>query len=85
MATRARCHEIRIIITNVPTMVSTPVRSWLSDCCVLCETLSMSLVTRLSRSPRACVSRYDSGIACNFASTSWRRRIIVRCTTPAKR
>jgi hypothetical protein len=29
-----------------------PLSSWLSDCCMLCATLSMSLVTRLSRSPR---------------------------------
>ena len=85
MATNANSHEIQIIIPTVPTMVSTPVSSWLIDCCMLCDTLSMSLVTRLSTSPRACWSRCHSGIACSLASTSARSRNIVRCTTPASR
>ena len=57
MATSASSHEIQSIIAMVPMMVSTPVSNWLMLCCRLCDTLSMSLVTRLSRSPRACVSR----------------------------
>ena len=40
------------IITSTPINESTDVSSWLSVCCRLCEMLSMSLVTRLSRSPR---------------------------------
>ena len=47
---------VHSIITTTPMIVSTDVSSWLSDCCRLWATLSMSLVTRLSRSPRACWS-----------------------------
>ena len=35
---------------------SSDVMSWLRDCCKLCEMLSMSFVTRLSKSPRDCLS-----------------------------
>ena len=48
--------EMRNIITTTPMRVSTEVSIWLSVCCRLCATLSMSLVTRLSRSPRGWVS-----------------------------
>ena len=44
------------IITSTPMMVSTEVSSWLSVCWRLWATLSMSLVTRLSRSPRGWLS-----------------------------
>ena len=44
--------EIVYIITVTPTTVSNELRIWLSVCCRLCDRLSMSLVTRLSRSPR---------------------------------
>ena len=84
-ATRARCHEIHSIIASVPTIVSRPVRSWLNDCCRLWDTLSMSLVTRDSRSPRACSSTYGRGNRWSFSSTSDRSRNMVRCTTPASR
>ena len=44
--------EIVYIITTTPITVSSDVRIWLVVCCRLCDRLSMSLVTRLSRSPR---------------------------------
>ncbi len=55
-ATTASSGEIVNIITAVPMSSSTDVSIWLSVCCRLCATLSMSLVTRLSRSPRDCLS-----------------------------
>ena len=51
-ATSARIGEMMNIIVSTPISVSTDVSSWLSVCCRLWEMLSMSLVTRLSRSPR---------------------------------
>ena len=44
------------IMIITPTMVSVEVRSWLNVCCRLCAMLSMSFVTRLSRSPRGWLS-----------------------------
>ena len=55
-ATTASSGEIVNIITAVPMSSSTEVSIWLSVCCRLCATLSMSLVTRLRRSPRDCLS-----------------------------
>ncbi len=52
IATSASSGEIHTIITTRPSRVSTDSTSWLIDCCRPCEMLSMSLVTRLSRSPR---------------------------------
>ena len=49
--------ETRNIITRTPTTVSTEFSNWLRVCCRLCCTLSMSLVTRLSSSPRGCLSK----------------------------
>ena len=52
-ATSGSSGEImNIITTSTPTSVSADVSIWLSVCCRLWATLSMSLVTRLSRSPR---------------------------------
>ena len=51
-ATSDSIHEIQIIIATVPTIVSTCVSIWDSVCWRLCAMLSMSFVTRLSRSPR---------------------------------
>ena len=48
---------IQNIITSTPMTVSIEVISWVSVCCRVLEMLSMSLVTRLSRSPRGCVSK----------------------------
>ncbi len=45
--------EIVNIMIVTPSSVSSDVRIWLVVCCRLWERLSMSLVTRLSRSPRA--------------------------------
>ena len=55
-ATTASSGEIVNIMIPTPISNSTDVSIWLSVCCKLCATLSMSLVTRLSRSPRACLS-----------------------------
>ena len=38
-------------------MVSSEVTSWLSVCCSVCAMLSVSLVARLSTSPRCCWSK----------------------------
>ena len=43
-------------VTVTPISVRSEVRIWLTVCCRLCARLSMSLVTRLSRSPRDCLS-----------------------------
>ena len=51
-ATSASSGEIVIIMTSTPTSVSDEVRIWLRVCWRLWARLSMSLVTRLSRSPR---------------------------------
>ena len=55
-ATSASSGEIVNIMIATPMSSSTDVSIWLSVCCRLCATLSMSFVTRLSRSPRGCLS-----------------------------
>ena len=55
-ATSASCHDTVNIITMTPTMVRSDVMSWLRDCWRLWLMLSMSFVTRLSSSPRECLS-----------------------------
>jgi hypothetical protein len=55
-ATPASSGEIVNIITDTPMSSSIDVSIWLSVCCRLCAMLSMSFVTRLSRSPRCCWS-----------------------------
>ena len=52
-ATSARTQDTTNIITNVPTSVSVDVSICDSACCRPWARLSMSLVTRLRRSPRA--------------------------------
>ena len=83
IAIAARSGEIVIIMMITPMMVSADVSIWLSVCWRLCARLSMSLVTRLRRSPRGMRSTSRSGRRFNFSSTSVRRRDIVRCTMPA--
>ena len=56
-AIRASSGEIHSIIASTATTVSTDVSSWLIVCWRVCETLSMSLVARLSSSPRGCRSK----------------------------
>ena len=56
-AIKASTGETTNIITVTPMTVSSEVSSWLSVCCRAWETLSMSLVTRLSSSPRVCWSK----------------------------
>ena len=51
-AISASSQEIKNIITSTPTMVSSDMTIWLSVCCRVWAMLSMSLVTRLSISPR---------------------------------
>ena len=51
-ATSASSGEITIIMISTPISDRSDVSSWLSVCCRLWEMLSMSLVTRLNRSPR---------------------------------
>jgi len=51
-ATMARSGEMINIMASTPTTVSRDVRVWDRVCCNDCEMLSMSLVTRLSTSPR---------------------------------
>ena len=53
-AMTASSGEMTNIMTSTPTTVSSEVSSWLIVCCRLVEMLSMSLVTRLSTSPRGC-------------------------------
>ena len=48
--------ETRNIITITPTTVSSEFSIWLRVCCSDWATLSMSLVTRLSSSPRCILS-----------------------------
>ena len=56
-AISASSGEMTNIIVTTPTTVSSEVSSWLIVCCSVCEMLSMSLVTRLSTSPRGCWSK----------------------------
>ena len=56
-ATSASSGEIQNIIASTAKTVSTEVSSWLIVCCRVWLTLSMSLVTRLSSSPRGCWSK----------------------------
>ena len=51
-ATRASSGEMMSIIVSTPISVSSAFSSWLKVCCIVCWMLSMSLVTRLSSSPR---------------------------------
>ena len=81
-ASTASSGEIKSIIVTTPTTVSSDVSSWLIVCCRLVWMLSMSLVTRLSNSPRGCLSKYGSGSRLILASTSVRSWRTVFCTTP---
>ena len=74
-AITASSGEIQNIITSTPTTVSTEVMSCDSVCWSVCATLSMSLVTRLSSSPRGWESKYLSGSRDSFASTSCAHRV----------
>ena len=56
-ATSASSGEIQNIIASTATTVSSEVSSWLIVCCRVWLMLSMSLVTRLSSSPRGCRSK----------------------------
>ncbi len=56
-ATSASSGEIQNIIDSTATTVSSEVSSWLIVCWRVWLTLSMSLVTRLSSSPRGCRSK----------------------------
>ncbi len=62
------------IMMSTPMMVRMAVMSCVRLCWSVWPMLSMSLVTRLSRSPRGRVSKVRRGIRPSFRSTSWRRR-----------
>ena len=83
--TSARIGEIQNIIASTPSTVMMLVIAWVMVCCIVVAMLSMSLVTRLSRSPRGWVSKYFSGSRPSLTSTSSRNRYIMRCVTPAIR
>ena len=83
-AITARIGEITNIMMATPIIVRIDVRICEIVCCRLCDRLSMSLVTRLSRSPRGWLSMYLSGSRLSLCSTDSRSRYIERCTTPAR-
>ena len=56
-ATSASSGEIQNIIPSTAKTVSSEVSIWLRVCWSVWLTLSMSLVTRLSSSPRGCLSK----------------------------
>ena len=56
-AISASCHETMNIMMTMPSTVSTELMSWANACCSACWTLSTSLVTRESTSPRWRVSK----------------------------
>jgi hypothetical protein len=84
-AISASSGEITNIIASTPIRVSSEVSSWLIVCCRVWDTLSMSLVTRLSSSPRGWPSKNRRGSRLILSSTSDRSRNTVRCTTPLNR
>ena len=79
----ASSRSIVIIAIMTPTRVSVEMSVMLIVCCRLSARLSMSLVTRLKRSPRGVRSKYASGSRVSFSSTSSRMRCIDRWITPA--
>jgi hypothetical protein len=80
-ASSASSQEIVNIIATTPMTVRTETSACDTVCCRLWEMLSMSLVTRLSSSPRGVESTWESGNRWIVASTSARSRNTVRCTT----
>ncbi len=56
-AMRASTGEIHSIMPSTPTSVRIDASIWLIVCCIVCWMLSMSLVTRLSSSPRGTRSK----------------------------
>jgi hypothetical protein len=75
--------EIEIIRMSTPTSVRVEMSVMLIVCCRLWARLSMSLVTRLSRSPRGVLSMYASGKRLSLSSTWARSLCIDRWITPA--
>src|SRR6266852_4253830 len=71
-ATAASRGLIQTMTASTPTMVSVEVRNWLMPCCKVVVMLSMSLVTRLSMSPWAWLSKCCSGRRASLASASRR-------------
>ena len=80
--TTARIGESTNIITSTPSSMKMLVSTCDSVCCSDWATLSTSLVTRLSSSPRGWLSKYFSGIRLIFDDTCSRIRYTERCTTP---
>ena len=80
---RASSQLMESIMISTPTIVSAAVMICVMLCCSDCEMLSMSLVMRLSTSPRGWSSKYLSGRRASFSSASCRSLYMVRCVTPA--
>jgi len=70
--------EIVSIMMSTPTTVSNEMNNMLKLWARLCAMLSMSLVTRLRRSPRGVRSMYPSGNRLILFSTAERSRRMVR-------
>ena len=71
---RASSQLMESIMMSTPMIVSATVMSCVRLCCSDCEMLSMSLVTRLSTSPRGWSSKYLSGRRASFSSACRRSR-----------
>ena len=83
MATMASSGEIEIIMIITPMSVRHDVSSWLSVCCRLWATLSMSLVTRLEQVATGWLVDVAERQAVELVLDVGAQRYIVRCTTPA--
>ena len=77
-AISARIGLIHSIIPSTPMTVRNEVSSCESPCWSVVAMLSMSLVTRESRSPCAWLSKYERGSRASFASASRRSPNTVR-------
>ncbi|MNG11527.1 hypothetical protein D3C84_950750 [compost metagenome] len=71
------------IMTNAPTMLSSPDMSCVVDCEIVLLTLSISLDNRLMTSPWRRLSKYASGSFCSFRYSVRRKRRTIRCAIPA--
>ena len=71
---RASSQLMVSIMMRTPTMVSVDEMICVRLCCSDCEMLSMSLVMRLSTSPRGWSSKYLSGRRASFSSACRRSR-----------
>ena len=73
----------RNIMASEPPMMMTVDMSWVVDWEMVTETLSMSLASRLIRSPWSWVSKYATGSRCSLAKSEPRRPETICWDTPA--